>query len=99
MDVFGFKPEGIKDIKILCVLGGYHFLQGDVEKALNFYSIASNLCKSEASIICNLGWVYLKLHMYDRSKESFEKAIDLNAKHAWSELGIARILKINLKKK
>jgi tetratricopeptide (TPR) repeat protein len=107
----GYLFTGLSIVFMICILGGCaskekraegHFKkgfvfqnQGNLDKALEEYNKALELCPNYVQAYTNLGTVYLGKGDYDSAIQQFKKSLELNYldKRAHYNIGVAYIYK------
>ena len=94
MEFLGITSEKINNLAVLKCMGGYYFMVGNFDKALEYFLNAERQVEKksnengEVDIYTNLGYLYIVHKKYELAVTKFKKAKIIDQSSPWSELGI-----------
>ncbi len=80
------------NIKALTNLSRFYYKKANLQKALEYATLAYNKNPDDSNLCYNIGKIYEALKEYDLAKEYYEKAIELNKNNKKAEVSLKMLI-------
>lgn len=90
--------EAFDDLDSACVVAGddrdafVELTESYAETATDYFRKLIDAGKQSADLFFERGWIYLRTGKYDKARQDFRAALEINPLHAWASTGVAKLL-------
>ncbi len=90
--------EAFDDLDSACVVAGddrdsfVELTDSYADTATDYFRKLIDAGKQSADLFFERGWIHLRTGKYDKAREDFRSALEIDPLHAWSSTGMAKLL-------